>query len=327
MSVQTFHDRDLERVDLGRMDAGHANLDRLWRAPRRRRRRGFGLTLAAFLSALVGLALLVAVYLPEPGQNAGPQVPSQVPSVAPSAASAVPPPPAAAGASLAAAPRASTPSSGASSSPWIDIVRPIRIFDLTAPELAKAPLVYAAERHATGGGRQDILTFGSLDAPAYLRLQLYRVGTEAAPAMPLYVDFTRAAASANLAITRSLPPAEMPTRFGPFEVSDLTLAQKSGAAVPCLGFRGMALSGGFRVLGFACGGRTLALSRPALGCLIDRLDLAEAGDDQALAGFFAASELRRNPACAGSELRPSIHRASWLDRNDAPPPLQGKKPL
>ena len=53
----------------------------------------------------------------------------------------------------------------------------------------------------------------------------------------------------------------------------------------------------------------------------------EKRDDPALADFFAATELKRNPACAGAALGPTVNRASWLDRNDAPPPLQGKKPL
>ncbi len=295
MSVQAFHDRDF----------------RAWREPRRRTRRRDGSTLmfGALLLVAVGTGLLALAYLPEPGQNA-----ASPPQPIPAAQPASPPWP-------------SSASSPALSSPWIDIIHPIRLFDLTAPELAKAPLVYTAQRREPGDGRQDILSFGGLEAPAYLRLQLYRVGSEMVPSTPLYVDFTRAAAAANLSIVRSLPPAEMPTRFGSFEVSDVTLAQKSGVPVPCLGFRGVALDGAFRILGFACGGKTLVLSRPALGCLIDRLDLAEAGDDQTLSAFFAASELRRNPACAGNALRPTVHHASWLDRNDAPPPLQGKKPL
>jgi hypothetical protein len=305
MSVQTFHDRDF----------------RAWREPRRRpRRNGSTLMFGALLLVLTGFGLIALAYLPEPGQNAGgPVHSSAILPAAPAAQPALAP-------ALAPSP-ASAAVQSRLQSPWIDIIHPIQIFDLTAPELAKSPLTYAARRREPGGGRQDILTFGGLDSPAYLRLQLYRVGSETVPSVPLYVDFTRAAAAADLSIVRSLPAAEMPTRFGPFEVSDVTLAQKSGTPAPCLGFRGVALDGAFQVLGFACGSKALALSRPALGCLIDRLDLAEAGVDQTLSSFFAASELRRNPACAGNALRPTVHRASWLERNDAPPQLQAKKPL
>ncbi|MGB8276486.1 MAG: hypothetical protein WCF20_00895 [Methylovirgula sp.] len=119
----------------------------------------------------------------------------------------------------------------------------------------------------------------------------------------------------------------MATRFGAFEVVDIILAGKAIAPVPCLGFRGAALGAKFRILGFACGGQGRPMSRPALACLIDRLDLNEAGDDRDLAAFFAASELKRTPTCAGTELGPTATCASWLGRNDAPPPLRGKKLL
>jgi len=222
--------------------------------------------------------------------------------------------------------RHATPAAAAPAPSWVDIVRPIHIFDLTAPELAKSPLHYAARRAAVGGGRQDILTFGTPADSPYLRLSLYRVGSEAAADAPLYVDLVRNAAEADLAIIRSRAPDQLATRFGPLEVSDITLAGTTGATSSCLGFRGQALSGKFRILGFACGGVGL-LSRPALACLIERLDLEEAGDDNDLAGFFAASELQRDPACLGNALRPTGAHASWLERNDAPPPLAGKKLL
>jgi hypothetical protein len=210
---------------------------------------------------------------------------------------------------------------------WTEINHPLPLFDLTAPELAKSPMAYQARRHILGGGRQDILTYGGLNGPTYLRLQLYRLGTEPVPATPLYVDLARAAAQADVSISHSLPPTALATRFGTFEVADISLAGRNAAGVPCLGFRGAALGGGFRISGFACGGPALLMSRPTLACLIDRLDLNAAGDDQALASFFAATELKRNPACAGGELRPIGNHASWLDRNDAPPQLEGKKLL
>jgi hypothetical protein len=262
----------------------------------RQRHRGFGLLLGAMASLIVAIVILAMA-------NAS----DSAPSIAPLPSTAKP-------------------------QAWIDIVRPIRLFDLTAPEFAKASLVYTARRNQIGGGRQDILTFGAPNGPSYLRVQLYRVGSEPSPIVPLYVDFARAAAQADLSITRSLTPAELATRFGALEVADISLSGPASAGddasgVPCLGFRGAALSGAFRILGFACGGAALPMSRPALACLLERLDLAEAGDDQALAAFFATSELRRDPACAGTQLRPTASRASWIDRNDAPPPLQGKKHL
>jgi hypothetical protein len=158
---------------------------------------------------------------------------------------------------------------------------------------------YEARRHRTGGGGQGVLTFGKLNGDElFFRLMLCRVGSEPAPQAPLFVDLARAAAAAGLSITRSLNPTELATRFGTFEVTDLDLTAGVNAPTPCLGFRGAGLEGAFGINGLACGTPAKPLSRPMLTCLLDRLDLNSAGDDTALADFFAATELKRDPACA-----------------------------
>ena len=258
------------------------------------RRRGFRIIAGAGLSVVFGIFLFAATHAPDPARTAGI-----------GAAAAVPPPPV-----------------------WKDIVHPIQLFSLASARFTKSAFLYEARRNRIGGGREDILTFGQLNGPGpYLRLLLYRVGAEAASDAPLYVDLVRAAAQADLSIGRSLTPSALRTSFGIFETLDVDLAGDSTAAVPCLGFRGAGLSGKFRISGFACGTQPQPISRPALACLIDRLDLNQAGDDKALAAFFAAGELKRDPACRGTGLAPTAARASWLDQNDARPPLKRKKPL
>ncbi len=163
----------------------------------RRRRRGLGTALGAVVMLAIGLVILAA-NTPDARRGAGVD-----------AAPVVAPPPV-----------------------WVDIVHPIRLFDLTAPELAKAPMLYAARRNRLGGGRQDILTFGALDGPIYVRLVLYRVGAEPVPAMPLFVDLARAAAAADLSIGRSLTPAPMPTRFGAARSRRRHAGQRGGCRHP-----------------------------------------------------------------------------------------------
>jgi hypothetical protein len=214
----------------------------------------------------------------------------------------------------------------AASPAWIDISQPIELFALDAPDLANSKLIYEARRRRTGGGREDILTFGKLNGEEpFLRLMLYRVGTEPAPQAPLFVDLARMAAMADLWIARSLTPAELATRFGAFEAADIDLAAEASAPRSCLGFRGAGLNTSFRINGFACGTPARPMSRPALTCLLDRLDLNSAGDDPALAGFFAETELRRDPACAGTGLAPTLVQANWIDQDDAAPPLRLRK--
>jgi len=209
---------------------------------------------------------------------------------------------------------------------WIDISQPIELFALDAPDLANSKLIYEARRHRTGGGREDILTFGKLNGEEpFFRLMLYRVGTEPAPQAPLFVDLARTAAMGGLAIIRSLTPSELATRFGPFEAADIDLAAGASAPTPCLGFRGAGLNTSFRISGFACATPARPISRPALSCLLDRLDLNSGGDDPALAGFFADTELRRDPACAGTGLAPTPIQANWIDQDDAPAPLRLRK--
>jgi hypothetical protein len=206
---------------------------------------------------------------------------------------------------------------------WIEVQQPIEFFNLNAPGFLSAALTYEARRHRTGGGRQDILTFGKLDGEEpYIRLELYRVGHEATPQATFFVELARIAAAADLSIARSLMPEDLATRFGDFETADVDLAPGTGSATPCLGFRAAALEGSFRIGGFACGTPARPLSRPALVCLLDRLDLNSAGDDPALAGFFAATELHRDPLCAGTGLAPTLLKADWIDQDDAPPPLR-----
>jgi hypothetical protein len=208
---------------------------------------------------------------------------------------------------------------------WIDVVRPIEIFSLDAPDFAKDTKIYRARRHRDGGGREDMLGFGQLSGKeSFLRLMIYRIGTETAPQVSFYVDLARRAAAAELSIGRSVLPQVDTTRFGPVEVADLDLVGRDGTTTPCLGFRGSS-EAPIKMVGFACGTKDKPLSRPGLTCIIERLDLNSAGEDVALARFFSDSEMKRSPACAGTALGPLPARANWLDQADAQPPLRTKK--
>ena len=192
---------------------------------------------------------------------------------------------------------------------WVDIVRPSPFFALDSPEFGKEPSLYEARRHARGGGRRDILTFGRFDGGAtpYLHLSLYRIGSETASSATFFVELARRAAEAALAVTRSDQPAPLATRFGDFEVADVVLA-RGPAQAACLGFRFHAEKPGFRVAGFACGGAGKPLARTVLACALDRLDLVSAGADRDLGQFFATARLERDRSCGGG-LTPARRRA------------------
>ena len=200
---------------------------------------------------------------------------------------------------------------------WIDVPRPVHIFDLESPMLRGLPSAYSARRRPAGDGREDVLAYGKpgLDVPA-LRLRLRR-GREAAATTPLFAAIALQAAETNLSIERSGLADLMPTRFGTFEIADVTLTDGSIARVPCSGFRLALAAPAFTIAGLACGLPGRAVTRTTLACLVDRLDLAFGGDYRALIDFFAASERRRDPACAGARLAPDGLHAAWLDDKPA----------
>ncbi len=206
---------------------------------------------------------------------------------------------------------------------WIDIRRPLPVFDLVGTEFAKLPSRYDARRHAEGGGRRDALTFGAIgfDGP-FLHLVFYRVGREAEPLTPLVIELARVASDDGLAVLRNRPPGKVSTRFGPVELADLALLH-DGAPAPCLGFRA-APDGGtaLRIAGFLCGSRTPSAARAALACVIDKIDLLAAADDPGLQRIFVDAERRRGPPCAAFAQAPGRDRAAWLDPRAALPPLK-----
>ncbi|WOJ90548.1 hypothetical protein RZS28_04425 [Methylocapsa polymorpha] len=199
---------------------------------------------------------------------------------------------------------------------WIEISHAAQVFGLEAPELAKETKSYEARRHRTGGGRQDVLTFGGVngDAPR-LRLTIYRVGEEATPDAAFFVDLARRAAEMGRAITRATQPTALPTRLGVFEAASLNLAQNDESDSACIGFRMINAAPKLRITGFACGGANpaaIVASKSELACLIDRIDLAAAYDSQLMA-FFAARDLSDDTACAGPRPGASLARSTRLE--------------
>ena len=199
---------------------------------------------------------------------------------------------------------------------WVDVGKPLRLFALPSTEFGREPRLYEARRHRNGGGRQDLLTYGQAFASGpYLRLGLYRLGAEEAPHVGFYLDLTRAAGLAGLSVTRSAQPAIMQTRFGDMDVADLVVSEGT-VERNCLGFRAAFDHPGLRLTGFACSDAK-PLDRAALACALDRLDLVSAGEDRAMADFFAAAEAGRGKGCATGK-----GEAGWLDSRGAAPKLR-----
>jgi hypothetical protein len=205
--------------------------------------------------------------------------------------------------------------------PWTEIVRPIALYSLETPDFGREPRLYEARRHATGGGRQDILTFGPADLGAgpALRIDLYREGAEEVPDSPFFADIARQAALAGFAVIRSALPDALPTRFGTFEAADVMLSEGK-TETACLGFRLLADKAGLRITGFACGGQK-PINRPTLACALGRLDLLAARENGDLTRFFVAAEQNRGKFCPLNKAGPGA-KITWLDPRANLPPLR-----
>ena len=205
---------------------------------------------------------------------------------------------------------------------WSEIIKPIALYGLATPEFGKEPRLYEAKRHMSGAGRLDALTFGTFDADdkRFLNIAIYRVGAETPGEFSFFVDLARRAAASGLAIARSSQPSALDTRFGAFEVADVTLRGGSEDRA-CLGFRMNRAEPALRISGFACPSSDAGLDKAAFACTLERLDLHASGDDRPLGDFFAKAELARNPEC--SPRKKTADANDWLAPGAKSPPLKG----
>jgi hypothetical protein len=231
---------------------------------------------------------------------------------------------------------ASTERAGApvtEASAWVAVHRPFQFYTLVGTDFARLPMTYTARRHAVGGGRIDMLTYGDVGGHgAFLALLIYRLGREAGPRVAFSFDLAQAVASHGAVLSMSRMPTPLATRFGAFEAADLQIVA-DGRVTPCLGFRDASaagapdgtmfeMSGVLRISGFACGGFERPFGRDALGCVIDRLDIEAAGEDVALQRIFVAAERRRGAPCSPPLRSGTGAKSLWLDTSNAPPPLK-----
>ncbi|WP_199088279.1 hypothetical protein [Bosea sp. ASV33] len=212
---------------------------------------------------------------------------------------------------------------GTSEADWVAISRPIAIFNLEAPELGREAPAIEARRSREGGQREDLLSFGSFAGSApHLSLRLKTGDGNAAGTGSFTVALVHAAALRSLAVERGGTPAAIETRFGPLETADIVLGDGSESRA-CLAFRTVGPDAPFAMSGWWCAGAKPS-DRKQLTCLIDRLDLANAGAEPELRAAFARSELRRQPGCATPRLSATGRKTSWLDADGTMPALRMK---
>src|SRR4051812_22010127 len=99
---------------------------------------------------------------------------------------------------------------------WIEVTKPIPAFALSVPEISAEPQ-YTIRRHASGGGRKDVLTFGdAAGQEATAIVEIYRPGAEAGQSAVSTTDVAE--------LRLSLPVAQrlIESKFGPAAVEPFT---------------------------------------------------------------------------------------------------------
>ncbi len=172
---------------------------------------------------------------------------------------------------------------------WLTIERPAPAFEANLPELSEEAH-YVIQRHARGGGRKDIISFGEPGRSVrYVMLEIYRPGAELSD----FADFASEIASrAGVlrpagAVRVSLP---IETKFGKMATVDFAAGRFGGGH--CVGFVRHFNMPRLQITGISCNMDTI-VDRAAVTCMLDRLTLLSSGSDQKVAEIFARAEVNR----------------------------------
>jgi hypothetical protein len=192
---------------------------------------------------------------------------------------------------------------------WVEVNRPFAAFALALPEFEDAR--YASWRHANGGGRRDVLTFGNLGSSgATAVIELYRAGGE--PDAASDTDTTAGIGQLRLS-TRPVVPNSIETKFGEVAVEPFT-DRAPGGERRCLKFSRGFEEPRFELAGWFCNAGQELVDRGMVACAIDRLSLVAAGSEPKLGALFARAELKRT-FCGqqGVLFAATPRRNDWID--------------
>ncbi|WP_342360194.1 hypothetical protein [Terrarubrum flagellatum] len=209
---------------------------------------------------------------------------------------------------------------------WTAIAKPIALFALESPDIPAGHRLYEARKRTVGGGREDMLTFNDFDDDAlHVKLRFLTTAGEPLRDGSLFIAAVRQAAQDGLVVERMAAASDMPSKFGPVETSDLSLASGDSSRA-CIAFRTSVVAGELDMGGYACGAEKRPIDRAQLACLLDRVNLIGSGADS-IRQAFAAAELHRRAGCGAPRMLSTGRRASWLDPDGQTPALKGAIPL
>jgi hypothetical protein len=181
-------------------------------------------------------------------------------------------------------------------SDWATVQRPFRAFALSMPEFIQPNPDYAIQRHASGGGRRDIMSWGGTSSEAErsrLMIEIYRPGEEIGD----FGDAASEIAIRTAALGGPYPLQQAPeieSKFGAFDTFDF-VASPDGVPRQCLGFmRGFA-EPRLAINGWHCRAALEIVDRSVIACALERLSLVMAASEPKVTELFARAERQRKP--------------------------------
>jgi hypothetical protein len=194
-----------------------------------------------------------------------------------------------------------TPSEPVFRSDWTTVGRPFRAFALSMPEFAEPNPDYSIQRHASGGGRRDIMSWGGMNwggassegERARLMIEIYRPGEEIGD----FGDAASEVAIRTAALGGPYPLQQAPqieSKFGAFDTFDF-VASPDGAPRQCLGFMRAFAEPRLAITGWHCRAAIEIIDRSVVACALERLSLVMAASEPKVTELFSRAERQRKP--------------------------------
>jgi hypothetical protein len=181
-------------------------------------------------------------------------------------------------------------------SDWTTVGRPFRAFALSMPELTEPNPDYAIQRHASGGGRRDIMNWGGASDDgerSRLMIEIYRPGEEIGD----FGDAASEVAIRTAALGGPYPLQQAPeleSKFGTFNAFDF-VASPQTAPRQCLGFMRAFEQPRLAITGWHCRAALEIIDRSVVACALERLSLVMAASEPKVSELFARAERQRKP--------------------------------
>jgi hypothetical protein len=183
--------------------------------------------------------------------------------------------------------------------------RALQLFSIESPETSGLSLNYTSRIHKSGL-REDVLVWSKPDTEkksdigkqAKFSLQNMMVIQRDTPPQGFDTPHIRAeivqrSKILGLSITKISTLSTIPSKFGPVEVLDIALEDKTKVMHSCVAFRTQAMQPNLKLSGWLCAEPASAVERPQVTCFINRLNLMGATHDKPLQNIFQTAEARR----------------------------------